>query len=89
MELRNRKRLATLMVVQERSQRQVAQAAGWTSHSYLGRLLRGEATTLESEHAIRIARYLGVGTDDLFVARVSSVDGHSAQRRGRRPKAVA
>jgi transcriptional regulator with XRE-family HTH domain len=91
MELRNRKRLVTLMVVQERSQRQVAAAAGWSSHSYLGRLIRGEVKTLEPEAAIRIARYLGVGTDDLFVAHVSTEGSRSArQRRARgRTKAAA
>lgn len=72
MELLDRKKLAKLMLIQEVSQRQVAEAAGWKSHSYLGRLLRGEAKTLENDHAVRIAHFLGVGTDDLFVSRSSS-----------------
>ena len=48
-----RKRLATILVVQDVSQRQLATAAGWRSHSYLGRLLRGEENTLSPEAAAR------------------------------------
>lgn len=80
MELLDRKKLAKLMLIQEVSQRQVAEAAGWRSHSYLGRLLRGEAKTLENDHAVRIAHFLGVGTDDLFVSRSSSDSRHSGKR---------
>ena len=72
MHLRDRKKLATLMVIQEKSQRQVAEAAGWASHSYLGRLLRGEVTTLEPEPALRIAKFLGVAVDDLFLTKIST-----------------
>lgn len=72
MELIDRKRLAKLMVIQGASQRDVARAAGWRSHSYLGRLLRGEERTLEVEPAARIANFFGVGVDDLFVVRASS-----------------
>ena len=69
MQLIDPKRLAKLMVIQDISQRELAKAAGWKSHSYLGRLLRGEVRTLDLEPAIRIAMTLGVGTDDLFLAR--------------------
>lgn len=81
MQLTNRKLLAKLMAIQEASQRDVAQAAGWRSHSYLGRLLRGEVDTLDVEAAVRIAHYFGVGTDDLFVARTSSDSLHVAKRK--------
>lgn len=83
--LTDRKKLAKLMLIQGVSQRELAEAAGWKSHSYLGRLLRGDASSLEVEPAVRIAMYLGVGTDDLFMARASTGVGHSAPRR----KAVA
>lgn len=72
MQLKDRKKLAKLMVIQEVSQRELALAAGWRSHSYLGRLLRGEVSTLDTDPAVRIAHYLGVGTDDLFLAKTSS-----------------
>lgn len=80
MRLTDRKKLQKLMVIQDVTQRELAQAAGWRSHSYLGRLLRGTVDTLDVEPAVRIAKYLGVGTDDLFVARVSSDSRQSAQR---------
>lgn len=74
--LKDRKQLAKLMVIQGISQRSLAEQAGWRSHSYLGRLLRGDVKTLDPEAAVRISCALGVGVDDLFLARVSS---HTAQ----------
>jgi transcriptional regulator with XRE-family HTH domain len=82
MKLTDRKRLAKLMAIQGVSARGLAKAAGWKSHSYMNRLLSGEVDTLEVEPAVRIARYLGVGTDDLFVARVST-DTRQNLKRGR------
>lgn len=76
--LRDRKRLAKLMVIQGVSSRELARAAGWKSHSYLNRLLRGEVTSLKTDPALRIAHHLGVGVDDLFLTRVSTVEGRSA-----------
>jgi transcriptional regulator with XRE-family HTH domain len=80
MVLTDRKKLAKIMAIQEVSQRDLAQAAGWRSHSYLGRLLRGEVSTLEPEAAVRIAHFLGVGTDDLFMARSSSESRQNGKR---------
>lgn len=82
MKLINLKRLRTLLVVQEVSQRRLAMAAGYRSHAYMGRILRGEVDTLEPEAALRVARFLGVGVDDLFVPRLSTDAGHNASRRG-------
>lgn len=72
MKLIDRKRLAKLMAIQGVSARQLAKAAGWKSHSYMNRLLNGEVSSLETEPAVRIARHLGVGVDDLFMARLST-----------------
>ncbi|MFF2621199.1 helix-turn-helix domain-containing protein [Oerskovia jenensis] len=83
MKLLDRKKLLKLMVIQGVSQRQVALEAGWASHSYLGRLLRGDVDTLEPEPALRIARFLGVGVDDLFMPRLSSDTAHSGRSRAR------
>ena len=74
MRLHNRKGLRTLMVVQDVSQRRLARAAGYRSHAYLGRLLRGEADTLEPEAALRIARFLQVDLGFLFTPRSSTDD---------------
>lgn len=79
MKLKDRRQLAKLMVIQGLTQRDLAKAAGWSSHSYLGRLLRGQVDTLDPNAAIRIANHLGVGVDDLFLARVSGATGHSVQ----------
>lgn len=79
MELADRKKLARLMVIQEVSQRELARAAGWGSHSYLGRLLRGEVKNLDPKPALLIAKRLGVGIDDLFLVRVSSGSGRSGR----------
>jgi transcriptional regulator with XRE-family HTH domain len=80
MRLHNRKRLLTLMVVQDVSQRRLALAAGYKSHAYMGRLMRGEVDTLEPEAALRIARFLGVGVDDLFVVRLSTDVAQNVKR---------
>jgi transcriptional regulator with XRE-family HTH domain len=80
MRLTNRKMLAKLMTIQGVSQRDLAAAAGWQAHSYLGRLLRGEVDTLDVEPAVRIAEYLQVGVDDLFVPRSSSTSRHPGKR---------
>lgn len=80
MELRDPKKLQRLMIVQDVSQRELAIAAGWKSHSYLGRLLRGEVKTLETTPALRIAHYLQVGTEDLFLTKVSTEIDHSSTR---------
>jgi transcriptional regulator with XRE-family HTH domain len=81
MRLHNRKGLQKLMAIQGISARSLAKAAGWKSHSYMNRLLSGEVTTLEPEPAVRIARHLGVGVDDLFMPRLSTDIAQTVQRR--------
>jgi hypothetical protein len=44
------------------------------------RILRGEIKTVTPERAARIARFFGVGVDDLFVARLSSDAGPVRKR---------
>ncbi|QOT18967.1 helix-turn-helix transcriptional regulator [Paenarthrobacter sp. YJN-5] len=77
--LKDPKKLAKLMVIQEVGQRELARAAGWKAHSYLGRLLAGTASHVDPEPAARIASYLGVGVDDLFLVRVDSSSVQSGQ----------
>jgi transcriptional regulator with XRE-family HTH domain len=79
MKLIDRKRLAKLMAIQGVSARQLAKAAGWKSHSYMNRLLKGTVSSLEPEPAVRIARHLGVGVDDLFMPRLSTDTAHNAK----------
>ena len=75
-----RKRLLRLMDAQGVSQRRLAEMAGYRSHAYMGRLLRGEVSTLDTDPALRLAHGLGVPVDDLFVPRVSTGSGRNVQR---------
>lgn len=75
--LKDRQKLAKLMVIQGVSARQLAEAAGWKSHSYMNRLLSGDVKSLKPEPALRIAAHLGVGVDDLFLTKVASGTGRS------------
>lgn len=72
MELKDRTLLAELMDQHDMSARQLARKAGWKSHTYLQRLLRGEVKTLSTEPAARIAHTLKVPFNLLFVTRVSN-----------------
>lgn len=82
MELKDRALLRQFMETQRVSARRLAVAAGWRSHTYMQRLLRGEVKTLETEPALRIAHFFGVPVDILFVTRTSSDLGRNARDRG-------
>ena len=75
------KKIRRLMIVQEVSQRQLAQVIGWKSHSYLGRILNGDIKTIDPDAAARIAVTLGVTMDDLFLPKASTVTVHSERQR--------
>ncbi len=79
MELKDRELLLALIQSRRHSQRDVAKAAGWKSHSYLLRLLSGEAKTLKPDPAIAIAEFLGVPADLLFMPRVDRKNEHSVR----------
>jgi hypothetical protein len=61
------------MVVQEVSLRELARAAGWKSHWVLQQLLdeRSPYKTVTPERAQRIADYLKVSTEDIFLTGAS------------------
>lgn len=84
--LKDRKKLQSVMIVQDISQRELARAAGWKSHSYMGRLLRGEKRTLDGDAALRIAHRLGLPVEHLFLTVVSEKTGSTVpvdgQKRG-------
>jgi transcriptional regulator with XRE-family HTH domain len=71
MEVKDHKLLARLVAIQDISTRELARDAGWKSHSYLQRLIRGEVHTLKPEPAILIAHRLQVPVESLFLARTS------------------
>lgn len=76
MELKDHTLLAELMDEQKKSARHMARTAGWKSHTYMQRLLRGMEKNVKAEPAARIAHELGVPFNLLFRTRVS---GDSAQ----------
>lgn len=82
MQVKDRQQIAKLMVIQGISQREMSRIIGWESHSYLGRILNGTIKSINSDAAARIAATLGVGVDDLFLARVSTTKVQSAPRKG-------
>lgn len=75
--LKDRQMLAKLMVIQGVSARSLSEAAGWKSHTYLQRLLRGDVKTLKPDPALRIAAHLGVPLDSLFLTKVATDAGRS------------
>lgn len=83
MQVKDRQLLARLMAVQKVSGRKLAEVAGYKSHTYLQRLLRGEDNGIEIEPANRIAAYLHVTPDVLFVTKVSTTDGENVPVKGR------
>lgn len=84
--VRDHTKLASVVIVQGISQRDLAEAAGWESHTYLGRLLRGEAKTLSDEAALRIAHKLGLPVDMLFVTVISGETGRTIPTKSRSGK---
>lgn len=76
---KGRKKLASLLVIQEDSHRNLARAVGWKSHSYVGRILRGQVRSVTPEAAARIAAHFGVPMDDIFVPRVSGDAGRAVR----------
>lgn len=75
------KRLRKLMLIQGVTQRALAEAIGWKSHSYLGRILRGEIKMIDVDAAARMAHYFEISMDDLFLVRTSSDSRDSMKRR--------
>lgn len=73
--VRDHKKLASVMLVQGVSHRDLAEVLGWKSHSYIGRLCRGEIKSLDQDAALRIAHHLGMPVDLLFVTKLSEVNG--------------
>jgi transcriptional regulator with XRE-family HTH domain len=81
MQVLDPRKIQKLMVIQGVSARTLAEAVGYASHSYITRILRGEIKTVTPERAARIARFFGVGIDDLFVPRLSTDAGPSVKRK--------
>lgn len=81
MEVRDLTLLLELMETKKISARALARDAGWKSHTYLQRLLRGEEKTLKAEPAARIAYRLEVPFNLLFVTHASDKSARSVQKK--------
>jgi hypothetical protein len=86
--LKDPKKLAKLMAIQDVSIRELAAAAKWKSPNSVWRLLNDPACrSCPPDRAMRIAAYLRVDVDTLFLQRMSSATEHSA--RSKRTKSAA
>lgn len=81
MELKDHTLLAELMEEQKKSARHMSRTAGWKSHTYMQRLLRGVERNVKAEPAARIAHELGVPFTLLFRTRVSGDSAQSVRER--------
>ena len=79
MQVRDWRRLARLALIQQATHRQIAEAIGWKSHTYVGRILRGEVRTMDPESAVRLCHFFGVAVDDFFVTRSSRNPGRNVK----------
>lgn len=79
MRVKDPKKIRKLMVLQDVSHRDLAEAAGYSGHSYITAILKGRIQTVTPERAARIARHLDVKVDDLFVPRLSTDSGDNAE----------
>jgi transcriptional regulator with XRE-family HTH domain len=79
MQVRDHRKLARLAVIQGVTHRDIAEALGWKSHSYVGRILRGKVKTIDPEAAVRMAHLFGVAVDDLFLTRSSKNPARSVR----------
>lgn len=70
--------LARLMAIDGVTHRELAKCAGYRSHSYIGRLLRGERSTLAADAACAIAERLNVPVGDIFYTKVRTKSAHGA-----------
>jgi transcriptional regulator with XRE-family HTH domain len=70
--LKDRKRLAKLMVIQDVTHRQLAAQIGWKAHSQVARLLNGQEQSVVDEKAVAMASFLGVDVSDLFLPSMTT-----------------
>lgn len=64
------------------SQRQLAEKIGHRSHTYLGRIMRGEVRSVDPDTATAMAAALDLPLSDLFLPRISTSSAHVVQTQG-------
>lgn len=70
---KNRRKLERLVILSEKTHRQIGAEAGWKSHTMLSQLIHGHRNTIGAESAIRLCVSLRCDVSDLFLPRVSSL----------------
>jgi hypothetical protein len=80
MELHDRHLLARLLKVKNISPMRLALAVGWQSRTSVARLLNGDYNCVTPEKATRIAAFLEVPVDLIFVPKISSASGEFDSR---------
>lgn len=78
--LKDRRLLGRLIALQGWSIRELSRESGFKSHTYLLRLISGQATSCTAERAVAIAAQLNVPLDTLFLTRLSTDPGRSVKR---------
>ena len=89
MRLKDRRTLVRLMTTEDVSGRELARCVGYTSHTYMQRLLRGEVKRWPPAVAALVAQRLGVDVSALFLTEVTTDTGHFRQAQRRPGKAAA
>jgi transcriptional regulator with XRE-family HTH domain len=89
MRLKDRRKLARLMATEDVSGRELARLVGYTSHTYMQRLLRGEVKRWPPAVAALVAQRLGVDVSTLFLTEVTTNTGHFRQAQKRPARAAA
>lgn len=64
--------LRTLLKSKGITARQLSRDMGWSSHSYMNRILAGQVASVSRGAALKIAGLLQVPVDLIFVAKASS-----------------
>ncbi len=75
MQVKDHRRLARQVEIKGLSHRTIAKALGWNSHTYVGRILRGEITTMDPRAAVYLCHLLEVAVDDFFLTKSSKNPG--------------
>ncbi len=74
------RRMRGALMIQGRTHRWLAERCGFASHSYIGRLLRGEIHSVSPDTAVKLAANLGLPMDDLFLPKASEDFGRNDRR---------
>lgn len=67
---KNRRKLERLVILSEKTHRQIAAETGWKSHTMLSQLIHGHRNTISTEAAVRLCVSVRCDVSDLFLPQV-------------------